>query len=277
MKIPPGFEKGKDGQVWRLRKYLYLLKQAPRCWSAKFAEALRPTYLVLVLTEAERGALGCSVESGNDDDRFRSEHDSSGDDDHSKLDRFPKYNSKIDERNPRKLGGEAGLQIRGCHLDHTCIPVYDNETLKSSWLAKHYVKKFRNSPTLKAYDFRKEINLKLGHHVSKWQARRAKTSGIRTIYGDETEQFKRIYDFCTEMVESNPGTKCNVKTIDNVDGKPEFQRWGGKLLVAVGNDPNNNIFPIAYGIVEVENKNSWEWFLSHLYEDLRDNGENDDG
>ncbi|GAA0173928.1 hypothetical protein LIER_27429 [Lithospermum erythrorhizon] len=158
---------------------------------------------------------------GNGDGGFRSEHDSSDDDGHCKLDSFPKYNSKIDERNPRfaigilfscrvelktaidtlsikdardvkyirnenkrvrvvcrddeckwyiyarKLSGETGLQIRGCHLDHTCIPVYDNKTLKSSWLAKHYVKKFRNSPSLRAVDFRKEMNLKLGQHVSK--------------------------------------------------------------------------------------------------------------
>ncbi|GAA0142892.1 hypothetical protein LIER_03692 [Lithospermum erythrorhizon] len=39
---------------------------------------------------------------GNDDEGFRSEHDSSDDDDeHSKLDRFPKYNSKTGEINPR--------------------------------------------------------------------------------------------------------------------------------------------------------------------------------
>lgn len=41
MKIPPGFEKGHDGQVCRLRKSLYGLKQAPRCWFATFADALR--------------------------------------------------------------------------------------------------------------------------------------------------------------------------------------------------------------------------------------------
>ncbi|GAA0172344.1 transmembrane signal receptor [Lithospermum erythrorhizon] len=41
MKIPPGFEQGRHGQVCRLRKSLYGLKQAPRCWFAKFADALR--------------------------------------------------------------------------------------------------------------------------------------------------------------------------------------------------------------------------------------------
>ncbi|GAA0161249.1 transmembrane signal receptor [Lithospermum erythrorhizon] len=41
MKIPPGFEIGRDVQVCRLRQSLYGLKQVPRCWFAKFADALR--------------------------------------------------------------------------------------------------------------------------------------------------------------------------------------------------------------------------------------------
>ncbi|GAA0150660.1 hypothetical protein LIER_43110 [Lithospermum erythrorhizon] len=73
------------------------------------------------------------------------------------------------------------------------------------------------------------------------------------------------------------GFKNACRKLVGVDGCHLKSKRGGQLLVAVGVDPNNNIFPIVYGVVEVENKNSWEWFLSHLYEDLRDNGEDDDG
>lgn len=38
---PPGFiEKGKEGQVLRLKKALYGLKQAPRAWNAKLHNTL---------------------------------------------------------------------------------------------------------------------------------------------------------------------------------------------------------------------------------------------
>ncbi|KAG9139439.1 hypothetical protein Leryth_021587, partial [Lithospermum erythrorhizon] len=57
----------------------------------------------------------------------------------------------------KRLSGEVGLQIRKWHLEHTCIPVYDNKMLTSTWLGKHYVKKFRNAPNYKPTDFRKEI------------------------------------------------------------------------------------------------------------------------
>ncbi|KAK4382949.1 hypothetical protein Sango_2824100 [Sesamum angolense] len=44
----------------------------------------------------------------------------------------------------------------------------------------------------------------------------------------------------------------------------EGGRHRGQLLSAVGLDANNNIYPIAYAIVESETKDSWMWFLRLL-------------
>ncbi|GAA0175402.1 transmembrane signal receptor [Lithospermum erythrorhizon] len=41
MKLPRGFENGKEGKVCRLLKSLYGLKQARRCWFTKLASSLR--------------------------------------------------------------------------------------------------------------------------------------------------------------------------------------------------------------------------------------------
>jgi len=41
------------------------------------------------------------------------------------------------------------------------------------------------------------------------------------------------------------------------------------LLTAVGMDPNDCIFPIAFAVVEVESLLSWKWFLQSLKDDLR--------
>jgi uncharacterized protein (DUF1810 family) len=40
------------------------------------------------------------------------------------------------------------------------------------------------------------------------------------------------------------------------------------LLAAIGMDPNDQILPIAYAVVEGETKESWMWFLELLIADL---------
>ncbi|CAN1156142.1 hypothetical protein LINPERHAP2_LOCUS20779 [Linum perenne] len=40
------------------------------------------------------------------------------------------------------------------------------------------------------------------------------------------------------------------------------------LLSAVGKDGNNQMFPIAWAVVEGENRSSWTWFIEILRESL---------
>ncbi|XP_019179212.1 PREDICTED: uncharacterized protein LOC109174431 [Ipomoea nil] len=53
-----------------------------------------------------------------------------------------------------------------------------------------------------------------------------------------------------------------------VDGCHLRSKYGGYLLTATAMDPNDRIFPIAYAIVEGENKESWSWILALLKHDL---------
>ncbi|XP_071739657.1 uncharacterized protein [Rutidosis leptorrhynchoides] len=50
--------------------------------------------------------------------------------------------------------------------------------------------------------------------------------------------------------------------------KAKKGQYEGKLLTAVGVDPNNGIFPLAYAIVVAESSDSWRWFLKGLGDDL---------
>jgi hypothetical protein len=53
-----------------------------------------------------------------------------------------------------------------------------------------------------------------------------------------------------------------------VDGCHIKTKYKGVLLTAVGIDPNDCIFPVAFGLAEVECTSAWEWFLRNLKEDL---------
>ncbi|KAL0406346.1 UNVERIFIED_CONTAM: hypothetical protein Slati_3948500, partial [Sesamum latifolium] len=56
--------------------------------------------------------------------------------------------------------------------------------------------------------------------------------------------------------------------IIGVDGCHLKRPNGGILLTAVGVDPNNNLYPISYAVVNREARETWEWFLILLNEDL---------
>jgi hypothetical protein len=46
------------------------------------------------------------------------------------------------------------------------------------------------------------------------------------------------------------------------------QKHGSQLSAAVGIDPNECIYPIAMGVVEVESTITWKWFLATLKNNL---------
>ncbi|PKI69589.1 hypothetical protein CRG98_010002 [Punica granatum] len=60
-----------------------------------------------------------------------------------------------------------------------------------------------------------------------------------------------------------------MKSIYDEDSDNEGY-YGGQLLFAVSQDGNNSFYVIAYGIVNVENKENWIWFLENLVNDLGD-------
>ncbi|RYQ88036.1 hypothetical protein Ahy_B09g095478 isoform A [Arachis hypogaea] len=56
----------------------------------------------------------------------------------------------------------------------------------------------------------------------------------------------------------------HCKPVVQVDGTHLYGKYKGCLLVAVSQDGNNNIIPIAFAIVEGETSDAWHFFLSNL-------------
>jgi len=54
----------------------------------------------------------------------------------------------------------------------------------------------------------------------------------------------------------------------SLDGCFLKHKYGGELLTVVGSDANDQMVPIACVVVEVENKDTWTWFLELLINDL---------
>ncbi|XP_062119093.1 uncharacterized protein LOC133832818 [Humulus lupulus] len=181
---------------------------------------------------------------------------------------------------------------------HSCGIVLDNKKLTSTWLAKHFLEKFRLNPSMEFTAFR-DITAKTKYsRVSSWTFYRAKTKARKMVEGFVNEQYTILDDNCKRLLATNHGSTVKLKT-DLVNGRRTFQRiyiclkacrdgWLGScrplisldgcflkgycrgiLLAAVGIDDNNSMFSIAYCVAEKENNEVWTWFLELLKDDLR--------
>ncbi|CAH9115786.1 unnamed protein product [Cuscuta europaea] len=53
----------------------------------------------------------------------------------------------------------------------------------------------------------------------------------------------------------------HCRPILTIDGTHLYGKYKGTLLVAMSCDANNQIFPVAFAVVESENGDSWPWFM----------------
>lgn len=134
--------------------------------------------------------------------------------------------------------------------------------------------------------------------VSRPQCQAGRNKALKWIKSEHDQQFARLKDYAAEIVESNPGSSVEVDTFQNDEGQDVFNRiyicfgalrnnWKescrpligldgcflkerikGQLLVALGRDANNAIYPIAWAVVKVENNENWQWFMQKLKVDL---------
>ena len=59
--------------------------------------------------------------------------------------------------------------------------------------------------------------------------------------------------------------KDSIKGLDGCFLKGPCQ---GQLLAVVSKDSNNQMFPVAWSVVEIKNHSTWKWFIEQLREDL---------
>ncbi|CAL2248310.1 unnamed protein product [Prunus armeniaca] len=81
----------------------------------------------------------------------------------------------------------------------------------------------------------------------------------------ERPRFQRIY-ICLAAVKQ--GFLRGCRPVIGFDACHIKGHHLGQLLSAVGVDPNNDMYPIVYAVVEVENYETWSWFCQLLAEDL---------
>lgn len=182
---------------------------------------------------------------------------------------------------------------------HSCVPNGECSMLKVPQIARLFVNKIREEPDyFIPMKIEEIIQEKWGITVSRPQCQAARNKAVRWTECEYDHQFSRLRDYAAELIESNKESTVEIDTLKNKKGEEEFNRmyicfenvrrtWKescrpligvdgyfvkhkikGQQLVALGRDADNAIYPVAWGVVQVENTDNWLWFVRMVKKNL---------
>ncbi|GJU79631.1 heat stress transcription factor B-4-like protein [Tanacetum coccineum] len=187
------------------------------------------------------------------------------------------------------------------HKDtHKCLQSREIKHCTYKFFSEKIFNKVRVNPEIPVKAVQEQFQRNLEVQISMSKAFRAKAKAKREIRGDHVLQYSMLKDNVVELQATNPNTTVKIVVERNTDHSMPtrvFQRiyiclgalklgfrscrrdllgldgafmkgpFLGQVLVVVGIDSNNRIYPLAYTLVEAESKISWCWFLQCLGDD----------
>ncbi|KAL7608914.1 hypothetical protein Lser_V15G12091 [Lactuca serriola] len=113
--------------------------------------------------------------------------------------------------------------------------------------------------------------------VSVGQCQRVRDIAMGIIEGKLEDHYAKVWEYATAIRLSNPGTTflvgvesnmgCNYFKMFYVEFKAFIDGWNRGCGRVIGLD-DNHVYPIAWAVLNVENKDNWTWFIKNLVADL---------
>jgi len=189
-------------------------------------------------------------------------------------------------------------QIATFNNEHTCPPRRDNKHVTARRIAEKYEKFIISNPSWNFAQMKSTVQEEMFADVSTSKLKRAKAIVMQKVYDASKGQYERLYDYQLELLRSNVGSTIVIHKQPDVE-PPTFWRMyicldackkgfmagcrkvvgldgcffkgatNGELLQAVGRDANNQMYPIAWAVVDKENNVNWDWFCDLLFRDIQ--------
>ncbi|XP_049378178.1 uncharacterized protein LOC125842948 [Solanum stenotomum] len=196
-------------------------------------------------------------------------------------------------------GNTGNFIVKTYFSVHKCFKRTRNKLCTPNWICKTYKDRIMSEPSIKLHQIQGLVQKDYGLYVSKTSCRRAKMKVMNEHMGDFIEEFARLYDYAEELKSTNSETTVVVRTSKNtIPGKEVFQGiyiclgtlksgWmegctriigfdgaflkgvcRGELLSCISKDGNNQMYPVAWAVVNKESKDTWSWFIKCIKHDL---------
>ncbi|CAN1184737.1 hypothetical protein LINPERHAP2_LOCUS37152 [Linum perenne] len=197
------------------------------------------------------------------------------------------------------FGRDEAFVIKAVGEPHTCPRPPTNRSANSKWIARRFLSRFKIDPEYNSKHLVREMMETYGIQVTNRVCVLAKIEAKRLLEGSLTEAYAKLRSYVLQLMKSDPEGRF-VLEVDPVAGE-EYVRFmriyigfsslrkgfligcrkmfavdgcflkgevKGMILTVVGKDGNNQMFPIAWAVVEGENHSSWGWFIEIIQEEL---------
>ncbi|KAL4346419.1 hypothetical protein GQ457_17G005010 [Hibiscus cannabinus] len=171
--------------------------------------------------------------------------------------------------------------VKTYNSEHMCFRNNKSTMLSCKMIQKHFRDIILMNPKMKVATLKEMCQTELGAYATYDMCRRARKAILKEMQGSYVEEFANLWGYAAELLRSNPGSTVSIQ-VDRENGGTRFHRmyiclgalkqgWRsgcrpfigidgcflksvskGVLLVAVGRDGNNQMFPVAWAIVEGE-------------------------
>nr|KAJ0190313.1 hypothetical protein LSAT_V11C800418530 [Lactuca sativa] len=197
------------------------------------------------------------------------------------------------------MSQENSFQIKSLIDEHNCCRAVNLGSIVTfRWIGKMLIRDILEQPRLSYRKMKALVKTNFGLNVSVGQCRNARRFVLDEIEGSLVGHYEKLWNYGAELLRANPGSTVQIdvdimpdsivyflkmyvclkgvkdgwiegcRRVIDIDGCFLKGICRCEVLAAVGRDSNNQIYPLAWAVVVVENKQIWKWFLDLLLDDI---------